>query len=255
MLTAERKAQVYGRTDGGKGRAKATEKLSSGNAPKESTPAKMYNMLIPVALLIFFIFYLLVQSGKSGDPDETFQDYIMNSDSYVALLFGTMATALCTAILYLIQYVNDDRITLIPPVGGWFNRYLRRDRSAEYPKALMNVKELVESFLFGMTKIFPALIVLTLAWAAGSMMGDVGTDRLFSSWIVGGVDPTTLPTLSFIISLLIATALGSSWGTMAILFPLITIPTFEASGGDPGIFYGKWSSFHSPLFTSMFDGI
>lgn len=238
MLTAERKTQVYGRTDGGKGRAKATEKLSSGNAPKEFTPAKMYNMLIPVALLIFFIFYLLVQSGKSGDPDETFQDYIMNSDSYVALLFGTMATALCTAILYLIQYVNDDRITLIPPVGGWFNRYLRRDRSAEYPKALMNVKELVESFLFGMTKIFPALIVLTLAWAAGSMMGDVGTDRLFSSWIVGGVDPTTLPTLSFIISLLIATALGSSWGTMAILFPLITIPTFEASGGDPGIFYG-----------------
>ena len=239
MLTAERKTQVYGRTDGGKGRAKATEKLSSGNAPKETTPAKMYNMLIPVALLIFFIFYLLVQSGKSGDPDETFQDYIMNSDSYQALLWGTMATALCTAILYLIQYVNDERITLIPPFGGWFNRYIRRDRSTEYPKALMNVKELVESFLFGMTKIFPALIVLTLAWAAGSMMQDIGTDRLFSSWIVGGVDPATLPTLSFVISLLIATALGSSWGTMAILFPLITIPTFEASGGDPGIFYGE----------------
>jgi Na+/H+ antiporter NhaC len=102
----------------------------------------------------------------------------------------------------------------------------------------MNVKELVESFLFGMTKIFPALIVLTLAWAAGAVMGDVGTDRLFSAWIVGGVDPTILPTLSFIISLLIASALGSSWGTMAILFPLITVPTYEASAGDAGIFYG-----------------
>jgi len=238
MLIAERKTQVYGRTDGGKGKAEGTEKLSSGNAPKENTPAKMYNMLVPVALLIFFIFYLLVQSGRSGDPDQSFNDIIQSSDSYVALLYGTMATALCTAILYLIQYVKDDGITLIPPVKGWYQRYIKRDKHAEYPKALMNVKELVESFLFGMTKIFPALIVLTLAWAAGAVMGDVGTDRLFSAWIVGGVDPTLLPTLSFIISLLIASALGSSWGTMAILFPLITVPTFEAAEGDAGIFYG-----------------
>jgi hypothetical protein len=66
----------------------------------------------------------------------------------------------------------------------------------------------------------------------------LGTDRFFAAWIVGGLNPSNLPTLSFIISLLIATALGSSWGTMAILFPLITVPTFQASNGDPGIFYG-----------------
>jgi len=239
LLTAERRTQVYGRTDGGKGRTKATEKLSSGDEPKEATPAKLYNMLIPVALLIFFIFYLMVQSGTSEDVDQTFEDRIMNADSYQALLYGTFATALCTSLLYLIQYVNYGKITLIPPVRGWFNRYIRRDRSTEYPKALMNVKELVESFLFGMTKIFPALVVLTLAWASGSMMQDVGADRLFSSWILSGIDPSTLPTFSFGISLLIGMALGSSWGTMALVFPLITVPTFEASGGDPVIFYGE----------------
>lgn len=159
MLVAERKTQVYGRTDGGKGRAKGTEKLSSGNAPKEETPSKMYNMLVPVALLIFFIFYLLVQSGKTEDPNQSFNDIIQGSDSYVALLWGTMATALCTAIFYLLQYVSDDRVTIIPPIKGWFDRYIRRDRSAEYPHVLMNVKEIVESFLFGMTKIFPGMYV------------------------------------------------------------------------------------------------
>ena len=239
LLTAERRTQVYGRTDGGKGRTKATEKLSSGNEPKETTPVKLYNMLIPVALLIFFVFYLMVQSGTSEDVDQTFEDRIMNADSYQALLYGTFATALCTSLLYLIQYVNYGKITLIPPVRGWFNRYIRRDHSTEYPRALMNVRELVESFIGGMTKIFPSLIVLTLAWASGSMMQDVGADRLFSSWILSGIDPSTLPTFSFGISLLIGMALGSSWGTMALVFPLITVPTFEASGGDPVIFYGE----------------
>lgn len=59
MLVAERKAQVYGRKDGGDGMAKSTEKLSSGNAPKEETPGAAYNTLLPMALLVFFIFYIV----------------------------------------------------------------------------------------------------------------------------------------------------------------------------------------------------
>jgi len=34
-----------------------------------------------------------------------------------------------------------------------------------------------------------------------------------------------------------ALATGTSWGTMSILFPLILVPTYEASGGDAIIFY------------------
>jgi Na+/H+ antiporter NhaC len=34
-----------------------------------------------------------------------------------------------------------------------------------------------------------------------------------------------------------AVATGSSWGTMSILFPLLLVPTYQASGGDPVIFY------------------
>ena len=37
---------------------------------------------------------------------------------------------------------------------------------------------------------------------------------------------------------MIAFATGSSWGTMTIMFPLVLIPAYEASNGDPGIFYG-----------------
>jgi len=47
-----------------------------------------------------------------------------------------------------------------------------------------------------------------------------------------------LPTLTFIIAILIAFSTGTSWGTMTIMFPLVLVPSYKASGGDPVIFYG-----------------
>jgi hypothetical protein len=74
-------------------------------------------------------------------------------------------------------------------------------------------------------------------------MTSIGTDRLFSSWITGGAIPyQLLPMLTFLIALLIALSTGTSWGTMAILFPLMLVPTYEASNGDPQIFYATTSA-------------
>jgi len=112
----------------------------------------------------------------------------------------------------------------------------------EVPKPLITVKEGVESFIRGQVKMFPALIVLTLAWAAGNIMTDIGADRLFSRWILdSGLNAGALPTLTFLIAMLLAISTGTSWGTMGILFPLIIVPTYEASE-DPRIFYATVSS-------------
>jgi Na+/H+ antiporter NhaC len=104
-------------------------------------------------------------------------------------------------------------------------------------RSRMSLHENVESLLYGMGRIFPALIVLTLAWASGSIIIAVGADRLFSALIDGGVSAQVLPTLSFIIALFMALATGTSWGTMTILFPLICLPAYQVSNGDPQIFY------------------
>ena len=47
-----------------------------------------------------------------------------------------------------------------------------------------------------------------------------------------------LPTLSFVIAIFIAFSTGTSWGTMTIMFPLVLVPSYNASNGDPVIFYG-----------------
>mmetsp|Transcript_17639 Transcript_17639/g.49954 ORF Transcript_17639/g.49954 Transcript_17639/m.49954 type:complete len:826 (-) Transcript_17639:210-2687(-) len=255
MLIAERKTRVYDRSDGGTGRGKVDSgEGQKENEPRHDTPLKAWNMLVPVLVLVILIFYMLVKSGEDG-TDQDFMDKIENSDSYVALLWGTMAAAILTLIFYWIQPSKDGNVVLptIPllkecllPNRGTSasgNETTANDNDddetppSSKARSLMTVLDSTESFLFGMGRIFPALIVLTLAWASGSVMTAVGADRLFSSWIVGGIEAELLPTLSFIISFFMALATGTSWGTMSILFPLITVPTYDVSDGDELIFY------------------
>ncbi|KAL3924883.1 MAG: hypothetical protein SGILL_000776 [Bacillariaceae sp.] len=238
MLLAERQVRVYDRTDGGPNKGKSEEMEGAGeNQPKEDQPLLSINMLIPVIILIVIIFVALVNSGDDGSGTQSFMDKIESSDSYIAMLYGTMGTAWIMIILYLLQIT-------VPGTGKlvWWNRYWdmmpwRKNKVENPPRFLMTVGESVEAFLFGMTRIFLALVVLTLAWASGALMSAVGADRLFAGWIVEGIPPAWLPTLSFLIAVLMALATGTSWGTMSILFPLILLPTYVSSNGDPLIFY------------------
>jgi len=240
MLIAERKTQVYKRTDGGDGSTSEHSGMAEENQPRKDQPLKTWNMVVPIVLLIFLIFYCLVQTGDDGSGDQSFMDKIENSDSYSALLWSTMGTTLVTLVFYLVQITRNGEI-IIPNSTAMMELFtsdkVTEDDSQPKARSLMPLKDSVESFLIGMGRIFPASIVLTLAWASGAIMSSVGCDRLFASWIVGGINPQILPTLSFIISLFMALATGTSWGTMSILFPLLLVPTYEASNGDPLIFY------------------
>ena len=239
MLVAERKTHVYERTDGGDGAGKEdTSQEDKANAPKEDTPQKSWNMFVPVVLLVFFIFYLLIKTGEDPSVDQSLMDKIEASDSYQALLWGTMATAICTMLFYFSQIVQDGELvglsSLIPSVRKMFTSSEDDESKTRF---LMSLNDNVEGFLHGMARIFPAIIVLNLAWAVGAMMTTVGADRLFARWIVGGLSPEALPTLSFVISFFMALATGTSWGTMSILFPLVLVPTYEAPGSNEIIFY------------------
>jgi hypothetical protein len=186
------------------------------------------------------IFYLLVKTGEVPGESQTLLDKIENSNSYSALLWGTGGAVMLTTLFYLVQIVQDGHLVLPGPsvLKEFFSFGKAKEEDATSPpRSLMTISDCVEGFLHGMGRIFPALIVLTLAWASGSVMTDVGADRLFSRWIVGGVAPEALPTGSFLISFFMALATGTSWGTMSILFPLLLVPTYDASGGDPRIFY------------------
>jgi len=252
MLIAERKVRVYDRTDGGPGAVNSgtTEAgTPNKNEPREDQPLLLHNMLIPIVVLIILVFLLLVNTGTVAGEDQSFLEKIEGGDSYTALLYGAMGTAWITIILYLLQITIPGTRTLVWPTPSivmdmmpW-RRSVVEERGDQPPRFLMTIHESVEAFLFGMSRIFLAIVILTLAWGCGSMMTTIGVDRLFSSWITSDLIPyQILPMLTFLIASLMALATGTSWGTMAILFPLILVPTYEAADGDPEIFYATVSA-------------
>lgn len=241
MLIAERKTQVYARLDGGDGKENKTDVGEKANQPAPDTPERVWNMLVPLIILVILIIYLLIESGAEEGVDKTLIGKLQDSDSYSALLYGSMASALLTVIVYHCQFKQEGDEVLWPTpkvLKEWVKgRFKKEDDEIPTVRPLLSVYESLNGFLHGMGHVFPATIVLTLAWASASIMGAVGTDRLFAAWISDGVAPELLPTISFVISFFMALATGTSWGTMAIMFPLLLVPTYDASGGDPLIFY------------------
>ena len=148
MLIAERKTQVYQRTDGGDGKGPGSKgadgKEKKQNQPRSDTPRKAWNMAIPIVLLVFFIFYLLVQTGDDGTGTQDFMDKIEASDSYAALLWGTMAAANLSLLLYLVQIVQNGEL-IIPTVATLKAYFAKDDESDESIGAPMvtTVREVV----------------------------------------------------------------------------------------------------------------
>lgn len=86
----------------------------------------------------------------------------------------------------------------------------------------------IKSFMDGMnlylksiSKMVSILIILVLAWSLGAIGKDLGTANYIVSLTSGSFSGFIIPALAFLVGGIISFATGSSWGTYAILFPLI----------------------------------
>ncbi len=66
-----------------------------------------------------------------------------------------------------------------------------------------------------------AMIILVLAWSLQSVTEVLGTAQFLSAVLQGNVPAQLLPVIVFAVAAAIALATGTSWGTMAILLPLV----------------------------------
>ena len=90
----------------------------------------------------------------------------------------------------------------------------------------------------GFKTMMPALVILTLAWALAITTKELHTADYISSALQDSVSPYVLPMIIFVLAAVISFSTGSSWSTMAILYP-IAIPTAyaicQANGMDAEI--------------------
>lgn len=96
--------------------------------------------------------------------------------------------------------------------------------------ATLKVREVlssVEVYLKGMTGMTLVAVTLLLAWALSDIGRMLGAAEYIAAVAQAGLPYWLLPAVVFILSAIISFATGSSWGTFAIMLPLV-IPTAVA---------------------------
>jgi Na+/H+ antiporter NhaC len=96
----------------------------------------------------------------------------------------------------------------------------------------MRLKEILEGFVAGCSKMTIGAIVLGLAVTLGQVSKDLGTAQYVVDLVGGQLPAAILPAALMVLCMLIAFATGTSWGTYAVVFP-IAMPLAFALEQDP----------------------
>jgi len=210
-------------------RARTTGKLyDTRNEPKDSRPVddslksldavpgiKLHwqNAAFPVITVVAVTILGLLMTGGVMDSwvhgngfFTNLSTIIGNSDSYVALLWGSFSGVAVALVMTLTTKTLTFRYS-------------------------------IESLMDGFKTMLPAVVILVLAWSIADVTKEMHTAQFLTDVFSGTVSPHWMPFITFVLAALISFSTGSSWGTMAILFPTL-LPTAWALCGDAGLSHG-----------------
>lgn len=168
----------------------------------QSVPAsRWFCAVVPVCVMIVVTVLLLLatREAKSG-ADVSFWKWF-DGDSYLALVYGSLAGLL----------------TAVGIVAGF---------------RILTSRELGRAAFDGARSVLTALTILWLAWSLSGISEALGTGKYVGSLLESSVPTWLMPTLVFVLASLVAFSTGTSWGTMAILMPLVVRTTFTMLSGE-----------------------
>jgi len=193
MLTAERRAQETGKVlrDGATPLAGAT--LSELDLP-DTIEKKWYNAMIPIGIVIVTTIVGLYFNGKAalGASAESmaFHTIIGSANSFTVLMWAAFSGSIVAGIMSLSQ-------------------------------KLLTLQETVDGYMNGVKSMVYAMVILVLAWSLGSVAADLSTAQYVLHLTRGLFSPNLLPAMTFLVAALMGFSTGTSWGTMAILTPIV----------------------------------
>ncbi|MFO7652620.1 MAG: Na+/H+ antiporter NhaC family protein [Candidatus Krumholzibacteriia bacterium] len=176
--------------------------------PRPRGPAHPALALVPIGLVILTTAGGLVYSGlvgarAAGVPDAGLRELLNHADSFAVLMWAALAGALVAGVLA----VAARRLTLRGAVDGWLD---------------------------GARAMLIAVTILLLAWALSAVCSELHTADYLVDVTRGLLSARLLPAVVFLLAAAVSFATGTSWGTMAILMPLV-YPLGALLPGSEGI--------------------
>ncbi|MBN1782502.1 Na+/H+ antiporter NhaC family protein, partial [bacterium] len=225
MLRAERRARLTGQV------------LAPGARPLFDNPGvpdtglpeekmRWWNAVIPIVVVIIVTFASLYISGRqalAADGILTFsvRRILGAANPYTALLWSSF-TGSCAAGLL-----------------AWTQR-------------LLSLRQITDAWIEGVRSMVLAMIVIVLAWSLGEICKDMHTAEVMILKTRTALSPHWIPAFTFVIAALIGFSTGTSWGTLAILVPIVIPMAWSAAQGPElseslrtGIFTGTLGAVHA----------
>ncbi|WP_434581066.1 sodium:proton antiporter [Sulfurimonas sp. NW15] len=140
----------------------------------------MNYMLIPIFLMIAFVFVFLYITGEGN----------MLKGSGSTSIYYTMLATLSVMFLYYVGTKN------------------------------MSVKTYTKSAYIGAKKLFPIAVILLFAFAIGEVTVDLKTGEYLASLANESLSLFLLSGVIFLLSSIISFSTGTSWGTFSIMIPI-----------------------------------
>jgi Na+/H+ antiporter NhaC len=201
MFKAEKRARTTGKLVGDGVEVKNF--MASDDRFTNSKDGKWINSVVPILVILIGTIAGLFYTGMlsleaSGVTDYSLQNIISHSDSFKSLLWASLGAGIIAVVMTVWQKI----LSLHDSMEAW--------------------QRGIQSMLF-------AVIILVFAWGISQVTVELKTADYIISVLSDSINPRLLPVLVFIICGGISFATGTSWGTMAIVMPIVIPLASEVS--------------------------
>lgn len=166
-----------------------------------SEKGTVLDLVIPIlALIIFSILGMLYVGGYFSGDGLSIADAFGTTDASIGITFGAFGAIIVAFFMFV-------------------------------PRKLITFRGFMEGIQLGVKSMAPAFIILSLAWTIGSMCRDLlGTGIFVGNFVAESNIPVGLiPAMVFIVAGFLAFSMGTSWGTFAILIPIVAFVCTEVA--------------------------
>jgi len=171
--------------------------------PTHRAPAAL--ALVPLGVLIAAILVGLFVDGGGLDRPVDFQSLVKAFGVADAALVFVIATVVASGIAMGLSWLWQRTDSTAHPASG-------------------------QAFLAGIRHMFLPALILVFAWMLNSVIQEMGTATYLVSLMDQRLPAGLLPALVFLAASVVSFSTGTSWGTMAIVMPLV-IPLAVTLGG------------------------
>jgi Na+/H+ antiporter NhaC len=153
---------------------------------KDNIPLRAFNAFIPIIVMVVGLAVSLILLGE-GD---SITAILETTEPVKAMMYASFVGVLVAATLTIGQ-------------------------------GILSVHETIDAWYGGLKATLFGMIILILAWSLSDVTAALNTAAYLVTLLADSIPVALIPAIAFILAALTAFTTGTSWGTMAILMPLV----------------------------------